>query len=114
MRTTCAPSRPLGVRRWRVTLPKVSRIWGISIFVSARRTGSPCCARSARAPTPPVIIATGQRSDEIDRIVGLELGADYYIVKPFSLRELFARIRAVLRRQEIGRAVRACDPERGG
>ena len=62
----------------------------------------------------PVIIATGQRSDEIDRIVGLELGADYYIVKPFSLRELFARIRAVLRRQEMGRAVRACDPERGG
>jgi DNA-binding response OmpR family regulator len=62
----------------------------------------------------PVIIATGQRSDEIDRIVGLELGADYYIVKPFGLRDLFARIRVVLRRQEMGRAVRACDPERGG
>jgi DNA-binding response OmpR family regulator len=62
----------------------------------------------------PVIIATGQRPDEIDRIVGLELGADYYIVKPFSLRELLARIRAVLRRREMGRAARACDPERGG
>src|SRR5246500_498364 len=60
----------------------------------------------------PVIIATGQRSDEIDRIVGLELGADDYIVKPFSLRELLARVRAVLRGKEMGRAARA--PERGG
>ncbi len=62
----------------------------------------------------PVIITTGHRTDEIDRIVGLELGADDYIVKPFSLRELLARVRAVLRRQEIGRAARANDPERGG
>jgi two-component system OmpR family response regulator len=62
----------------------------------------------------PVIITTGHRTDEIDRIVGLELGADDYIVKPFSLRELLARVRAVLRRQEMGRAARASDPERGG
>ena len=62
----------------------------------------------------PVIITTGHRTDEIDRIVGLELGADDYIVKPFSLRELLARVRAVLRRQEIGRAARASNPERGG
>src|SRR3984893_7898080 len=62
----------------------------------------------------PVIITTGHRPDEIDRIVGLELGADDYIVKPFSLRELFARVRAVLRRQEMGRVARARDPERGG
>jgi two-component system, OmpR family, response regulator len=62
----------------------------------------------------PVIITTGHRPDEIDRIVGLELGADDYIVKPFSLRELLARVRAVLRRQEIGRTARAHDTERGG
>src|ERR1700738_3059684 len=62
----------------------------------------------------PVIITTGHRPDEIDRIVGLELGADDYIVKPFSLRELLARVRAVLRRQEMGRVARAQDPERGG
>jgi two-component system, OmpR family, response regulator len=62
----------------------------------------------------PVIITTGHRPDEIDRIVGLELGADDYIIKPFSLRELLARVRAVLRRQEIGRAARTRDPERGG
>jgi DNA-binding response OmpR family regulator len=47
-------------------------------------------------------------------IVGLELGADDYVVKPFSMRELLARVRAVLRRQEIGRVARAHDPERGG
>lgn len=62
----------------------------------------------------PVIVMTGQRPDEPDRIVGLELGADDYIIKPFSLRELLARVRAVLRRQEMGRADRFREPERGG
>src|SRR6201997_4970087 len=57
----------------------------------------------------PVIIVTGHRPDEIDRIVGLELGADDYIVKPFSPREMLARVRAVLRRAEMGRAARARD-----
>jgi two-component system OmpR family response regulator len=62
----------------------------------------------------PVIVTTGHRPDEMDKIVGLELGADDYLVKPFNPRELLARIRAVLRRQEMGRAARARDPERGG
>jgi two-component system, OmpR family, response regulator len=48
----------------------------------------------------PVIITTGHRHDEIDRVIGLELGADDYVTKPFGLRELLARIRAVLRRQD--------------
>ena len=61
----------------------------------------------------PVIIATGHRRDEIDRVVGLELGADDYVTKPFSLRELLARIRAVLRRQENGHATPQKDMERG-
>jgi two-component system, OmpR family, alkaline phosphatase synthesis response regulator PhoP len=52
--------------------------------------------RSAR-PTLPVIILTA-RGDEADRIRGLQLGADDYVVKPFSVKELMARIRAVLRR----------------
>ncbi|MGY4225025.1 two-component system OmpR family response regulator [Bradyrhizobium sp. USDA 4503] len=62
----------------------------------------------------PIIIMTGHRPNEIDRIVGLELGADDYIIKPFSLRELLARSRAVLRRQEMGRSARVRDPEQGG
>jgi DNA-binding response OmpR family regulator len=58
----------------------------------------------------PVIITTGHRRDEIDRVVGLELGADDYITKPFNLRELLARIRAVLRRS--GPAASVPDPDR--
>ena len=50
----------------------------------------------------PVIMLTA-RAGEIDRLVGLELGADDYIAKPFSPRELVARVRAVLRRIEAGR-----------
>jgi DNA-binding response OmpR family regulator len=45
----------------------------------------------------PIIILTG-RKDDVDRIMGLELGADDYLTKPFNLRELLARIRAILRR----------------
>jgi DNA-binding response OmpR family regulator len=47
----------------------------------------------------PVIIVTGHRLDEIDRVVGLELGADDYLTKPFGMRELLARTRAILRRR---------------
>jgi DNA-binding response OmpR family regulator len=46
----------------------------------------------------PIIILTGQKKDEIDRVLGLELGADDYLLKPFSQKELLARIKAVLRR----------------
>jgi two-component system, OmpR family, response regulator len=60
----------------------------------------------------PVIIITGHRRDDIDRVVGLELGADDYLTKPFNLRELLARVRAVLRRFDIGRTAHARDPER--
>jgi two-component system, OmpR family, response regulator len=61
----------------------------------------------------PVIITTGHRRDEIDRVVGLELGADDYIIKPFGLRELLARIRAVLRRREARLVAVQREPERG-
>jgi two-component system, OmpR family, response regulator len=62
----------------------------------------------------PVIIVTGHRRDEIDRVVGLELGADDYVTKPFNLRELLARVRAIIRRLESARAWSAREPERGG
>jgi len=54
----------------------------------------------------PVIMLTA-RSEEVDRIVGLELGADDYVVKPFSFRELLLRVRAVLRRATGTAPVRA-------
>jgi two-component system OmpR family response regulator len=60
-----------------------------------------------RAPVP-VILLTG-RAEEADRVMGLELGADDYVTKPFSPRELLARIRAVLRRYQSAALSRAPD-----
>lgn len=54
--------------------------------------------RRVRANDGPAILMLTAKSDEIDRVVGLEMGADDYLVKPFGPRELLARIRAVLRR----------------
>jgi DNA-binding response OmpR family regulator len=66
-------------------------------------------ARDLRARSHvPIIMLTGQ-GDEVDRVLGLELGADDYLTKPFSPRELLARIRAVLRRHELATAA-AEDP----
>lgn len=61
----------------------------------------------------PVIIMTGHRRDEIDRVIGLELGADDYVTKPFGLRELLARIRAVLRRRDVGRIAAEREAQQG-
>jgi DNA-binding response OmpR family regulator len=62
-----------------------------------RRDGLSVCRELRRASAVPVIMLSA-RSEEIDRVLGLELGADDYLAKPFSPRELVARIRAVLRR----------------
>jgi DNA-binding response OmpR family regulator len=59
--------------------------------------GLELCKRLRSASAVPVIMLTA-RGEEVDRIVGLEIGADDYVAKPFSPRELLARIRAVLRR----------------
>src|SRR5436309_4332269 len=67
-----------------------------------------------RSSNIPIVILTA-RGDEADRIVGLELGADDYVVKPFSPKELVARVRAVLRRTATSGApqelLRAADVE---
>lgn len=56
-----------------------------------------CKQLKVRKPTLPIIMLTA-RGQEIDKVVGLELGADDYVTKPFSIRELMARVKAVLRR----------------
>ena len=60
-------------------------------------SGFDFCRELRRTNAVPVLFLTA-RGDEIDRVVGLELGADDYVVKPFSPRELSARVRAILRR----------------
>src|SRR5262245_17051769 len=52
----------------------------------------------------PIIVMSGHRREEVDRVLGLELGADDYLTKPFGMRELLARIRAVLRRAQSSAA----------
>lgn len=70
-----------------VMMPKMS---GFDVCKSARKKGI----------TTPIILLTA-KGEEIDKVLGLELGADDYITKPFSLRELLARIKAILRRGEL-------------
>jgi two-component system OmpR family response regulator len=57
----------------------------------------------------PIVMLTA-KGEEFDRVLGLEMGADDYLAKPFSARELVARIRAVLRRVGTGQAVEPVDP----
>jgi len=59
--------------------------------------GSEVCRQLRARSSTPIIVVTA-RGDEADRVLGLELGADDYIVKPFGTRELIARVRAVARR----------------
>lgn len=70
-----------------VMMPQMS---GLDVCKAARKNGI----------TTPIILLTA-KGEEIDKVLGLELGADDYITKPFSLRELLARIKAILRRTEI-------------
>jgi DNA-binding response OmpR family regulator len=63
--------------------------------------GFELCRRLRASGDVPILILTA-RDEEVDRIIGLELGADDYLTKPFSPRELVARVRAVLRRAEPG------------
>jgi DNA-binding response OmpR family regulator len=62
--------------------------------------GFEVCRTVRASSTVPIIMLTA-KDDEVDRVLGLELGADDYVVKPFSLRELIARIRAALRRADL-------------
>ncbi|WP_210585072.1 response regulator transcription factor [Streptomyces sp. GESEQ-35] len=71
-----------------------------------------CKALRQRGSVPIIVISA--RSDETDRVVGLELGADDYVSKPFGVREVIARIRAVMRRVQPPAAASESGPERYG
>jgi DNA-binding response OmpR family regulator len=77
--------------------------------------GFEVCRRLRRESRAPILFLTA-RSDEVDKVVGLEIGADDYLVKPFSVRELVSRVKALLRRAygeladtETGRTLRRGD-----
>jgi DNA-binding response OmpR family regulator len=65
-----------------------------------KKTGIEVCREIRKTSSLPIIMLTA-KGEEIDRILGLELGADDYIVKPFSPREVVARVKAILRRVEV-------------
>jgi len=66
-----------------------------------KMNGFEVCRILRKEMTVPIIMLTA-KADETDKIVGLEIGADDYITKPFSMRELMARVRAMLRRSKMG------------
>src|SRR5579872_1259877 len=69
-----------------------------------RLDGLEVCRRLRATSSVPIIMLTA-RDDELDKVVGLELGADDYITKPFSIREFRSRVRALLRRAKASRAL---------
>jgi DNA-binding response OmpR family regulator len=71
----------------------------LDVGLPGRRDGFDVC-REIRSHTQIPVLFLTARDDEVDRILGLELGADDYLVKPFSPRELVARVRAILRRTQ--------------
>jgi len=73
--------------------------------------GLEVCKRLRAASTVPIIMLTA-RDDELDKVIGLELGADDYITKPFSIREFRSRVRALLRRANAPRAGDDVEAER--
>ncbi|MBV8711910.1 MAG: response regulator, partial [Solirubrobacterales bacterium] len=72
--------------------------------------GLEVCRRLRSRSSVPIIILTA-KSEEIDKVVGLELGADDYITKPFSVREFSSRIKAALRRTEMSRPAETAPDE---
>src|SRR5918998_840645 len=78
--------------------------------------GLEVCRQLRRESTVPILMLTA-KDDEVDKIVGLEVGADDYMTKPFSMRELLARVRAMLRRSRMQQQTTADDaaqPVRSG
>jgi DNA-binding response OmpR family regulator len=69
-----------------------------------------CRAIRRENPAIPVLMLTA-KGEEIDRVIGLELGADDYIVKPFGMAELLARVRAALRRGALSKVSQSAPPE---
>lgn len=73
-------------------------------------SGYEVCRILRKDTTVPILMLTA-KTEEVDKVVGLEIGADDYMTKPFSMRELLARVRAMLRRTEMARPQTVTEPE---
>src|SRR5437763_3562219 len=89
-----------GASAWEVVKDRLPSLAILDITMP-RMDGLELCRRlRARSDTLPIIFLTS-RDDELDRVLGLELGADDYLCKPFSMRELAARVKVLLRRARM-------------
>jgi DNA-binding response OmpR family regulator len=95
LQVTTAGDGPQALERYRADLPDLV----ILDLMLPGMSGIEVC-RVIRAESPVPILMLTARDSELDKVLGLELGADDYVTKPFSLRELQARIRALLRRSD--------------
>ncbi|HTZ95896.1 MAG TPA: response regulator transcription factor [Terriglobales bacterium] len=92
-----APDGVAGLERALSEMPDIV----ILDVMMPRMSGLDVCKQlKAKRPSLPIIMLTA-RGQEVDKVVGLELGADDYVTKPFSIRELLARVKAVMRRAGI-------------
>ncbi|MGH9457825.1 MAG: response regulator transcription factor [Thermoanaerobaculia bacterium] len=97
---------PDGAAAWAAFEKKLPDLVVLDILMP-RMDGLELCRRlRARSESLPIIFLTS-RDEELDRVLGLELGADDYLCKPFSMRELVARIRVLFRRAALGAAPKA-------
>ncbi|MFN3285184.1 MAG: winged helix-turn-helix domain-containing protein [bacterium] len=97
--------RPVHVRDGRAALDVLARETVDVVVLDVMLPdvdGFSVCREIRRRSDVPVLMLTA-RGHELDRVTGLEVGADDYVTKPFSLRELVARLRAILRRRELDR-----------
>ena len=94
-RTTVAGDGVTALERWKIDDPDVVLL----DVMLPRMSGIDVCREIRSASDVPIIMVTA-KTGEIDAVVGLEMGADDYVTKPYRLRELVARIRAVLRRTD--------------
>jgi two-component system, OmpR family, alkaline phosphatase synthesis response regulator PhoP len=92
----CANSGPLALEKFRTVAPSLI----VLDLMLPELDGWEVCRQLRRESHVPIIMLTA-RSDDIDKIVGLEIGADDYLTKPFNPRELVARVKALLRRSSI-------------
>jgi two-component system response regulator RegX3 len=101
---TTAPDGEAGLERFRADRPRLV----ILDLMLPKLSGFDVCRAIRRESDVPIIMLTA-KDTEADKVAGLELGADDYVTKPFSMRELVSRVRANLRRAGIGREARSED-----